>query len=41
MEQTTIIDEILYSLEKNTGIDSKDAFHKIKNEILAKSRVSE
>lgn len=41
MEQTIIIDEILFSLAKNKSISSKDAFHKVKNEVLAKYRISE
>lgn len=41
MEQTIIIDEILFSLAKNKSISTKDAFHKVKNEVLAKYRISE
>ncbi|NRH20635.1 tRNA uridine(34) 5-carboxymethylaminomethyl modification radical SAM/GNAT enzyme Elp3 [Candidatus Gracilibacteria bacterium] len=41
MEQTIIIDEILFSLAKNQNITTKEAFHKIKNEVLAKYQVSE
>jgi hypothetical protein len=41
MEQTIIIDEILFALAKNQNISTKDAFHKVKNEVLAKYRISE
>ncbi len=41
MEQTIIIDEILFALAKNQNISAKDAFHKLKNEVLAKYRISE
>ncbi len=41
MEQTIIIDEILHALAANPNINTKDAFHKIKNNTLAKYRVSE
>jgi elongator complex protein 3 len=41
MEQTIIIDEILFSLAKNKSISTKEAFHKVKNEVLAKYRISE
>jgi elongator complex protein 3 len=41
MEQTIIIDEILHALAANPEISTKDAFHKIKNNTLAKYRVSE
>jgi hypothetical protein len=38
---TIIIDEILHALANNPAIASKDGFHKIKNNVLAKYRVSE
>ena len=41
MEQTIIIDEILFALAKNQNIATKDAFHKIKNDVLAKYRISD
>jgi len=41
MEQTKLIDEILFSLAKNLKITTKEAFHKIKNEVLAKYHISE
>jgi len=41
MKQTIIIDEILFSLAKNQAITTKEAFHKIKNEVLAKYQISE
>ena len=41
MEQTIIIDEILFSLVKNQNISTKEWFHKLKNEVLAKYRISE
>ena len=41
MQQTTIIDEILHALADNPTIATKDAFHKVKNNTLAKYRVSE
>lgn len=41
MEQTIIIDEILFALAKDIQITTKDAFHKIKNNTLAKYRVAE
>ncbi|MBX9809220.1 tRNA uridine(34) 5-carboxymethylaminomethyl modification radical SAM/GNAT enzyme Elp3 [Candidatus Gracilibacteria bacterium] len=41
MEQIKIIDEILLSLAKNPDISSKEGFHKIKNVVLAKYRISE
>ncbi len=40
MQQTIIIDEILAALASDTSITTKDAFHKIKNNTLAKYRVS-
>jgi elongator complex protein 3 len=41
MEQTIIIDEILFALAKNPKISTKDAFHKVKNDVLAKYRIAE
>jgi elongator complex protein 3 len=41
MEQIIIIDEILFALAKNSNISTKEAFHKTKNEVLAKYRISE
>lgn len=41
MEQTIIIDEILFALAKNQNISTKDAFHKLKNDVLAKYRISD
>ncbi len=41
MQQTIIIDEILWALAKNQLITTKDAFHKLKNSVLAKYRISE
>lgn len=41
MEQTIIIDEILFALAKNQNIATKDSFHKIKNDVLAKYRISD
>ena len=41
MQQTIIIDEILHALANNPDISTKDAFHKVKNNTLAKYRVSE
>jgi hypothetical protein len=38
---SAIADAILMALADHSEIDSKDAFHKLKNEILAQSRVSE
>jgi elongator complex protein 3 len=35
-----IIDEILFSLAKNTSVDSKESFHSLKNSILAKYRIA-
>ena len=39
--QIEIIDEILFALANDLSIESKEAFHKLKNEILAKYRISE
>jgi hypothetical protein len=39
--QLEIIDEILFALAHDASIESKEAFHKLKNEILAKYRISE
>ncbi len=41
MQQTIIIDEILHALADNPSIATKNEFHKIKNNTLAKYRVSE
>ncbi len=41
MEQIIIIDEILFALAKNPNISTKDAFHKLKNDVLAKYRISD
>ncbi len=41
MDMQSIIDEILSALAENPDISDKEAFHKRKNEILAKYRVSE
>ena len=41
MEQTIIIDEILFALATNPDITTKEWFHKLKNTILAKYRISE
>ncbi len=41
MEQFTIIDEILFALSENLNISTKEAFHKLKNDIFAKYRISE
>ncbi len=41
MEHNIIIDEILFALAENPQITTKDAFHKVKNNTLAKYRVSE
>lgn len=41
MLNTDIIDEILFSLQKNPNILSKDDFHKLKNSILAKYKIKD
>ncbi len=41
MQQTNIIDEILHALANNQAITTKNEFHKLKNNTLAKYRVSE
>ena len=42
MNQTiTIIDEILHALAADQSVASKDAFHKIKNNTLAKYKIAE
>lgn len=41
MEQTIIIDEILFALAIDQDITTKESFHKLKNTILAKYRISE
>lgn len=41
MQQTIIIDEILHALADNPAIATKNEFHKVKNNTLAKYRVSE
>ncbi len=36
----SVIDEILVVLARTPTIDTKESFHKLKNEILAKYRIS-
>lgn len=40
MQQNIIIDEILHALANNPDINTKDAFHKVKNNTLAKYQVA-
>lgn len=38
---SSIADTIIYALRDAPTVDSKDAFHKLKNEVLAKFRISD
>ena len=40
-DSNSLIDEILFALQKDEHIVSKETFHKLKNEILAKYHVAE